>query len=888
MDIASGETVLDRIDLRLPGALPLVLARSYRSGAPAGAFGPGWRHGLERTLRLEAERIVHLDGAGRETAFAPLAPGMEARHPEGLTLQHHESAFVVLASPSVQEVFPKGAGRTLRLDRIEDASGNRLQFAYAGERLAEIATPSGRRVRLEYAGSLVGRITLVGPNGQAVAVRTFRYGAGGLLAAETNADGQTTEYAYHGGLLVRVSDPAGRAWLAHYDAERRCTALWRADGTDVRHLAYDPLRQTTRALGPDGRQTLHRHALGERGAVVIEAIDAAGESLNYYYDEAQRLIGHAAAGGTVVTFQRLDPEEGTRVQLEHEERFAEAHYGPSGLAETVADAYGNTFAFGYDERFNLVRLSTPLGAAWTFERDRRGRPTAIASPAGRRLALRHDGTVLSLEDAEGERLRLTTDLGGRLASRTDRLGRRLNFRYDAEGRLKAVGLEGGYQVELNRDRAGRLVRVADSERNDVRWTRDAAGRTVSLRTGQGTLSLGYDLAGRIVSVAGPAGEVRFGYDAQDRLGRAAGPRGAMQFAYDGNRVTVARGEERRIYSTLGDLLEEHHPDGAAEHFAYGPSGELIYTRRTHEGEEQTRMFEYDADGRPVALEHEDIHLALGYDADGLLSEVEHDGTTFRLEYDARLRPTAVIAAGLGLECDFDEGDRLVAVRPPAGSGIRVRYDVLDRPVGLLVEGGPERRPPPTGIELVPIGGEGEEGGRLALAVGSRGLALVARVGGLAVPLWGREEMRLRPLGLYTRLVRALVLGPEGVLASAPEGEGPPLARWREMAAASIEDGLPAAVIGLPWPVLDFFALDRRHLDPSHEGRAAGALPQHRADPWRSPDDALTGSHRSGGMAPPVWTCRAVGPALAGPAPIAPPGPIPEGLALRLYRSLTEP
>ena len=884
-DIATGETTLDRTDLRLPGPLPLVLARSYRSGAPAGVFGPGWQHGLDRTLRPEPERVVYCDGAGRETVFAPVAVGMEARHPAGLTLQHHSDTYVVFASPLVQEVFRKGPGGVLRLGSIEDANGNRLALVYAGGRLTEITDPAGRRVRFVYAGGLVSAITLAGADGQAVPVRTFRYGAGGVLAAETDAAGQTTEYAYQGGLLVRVTEPAGATWLAQYDAERRCTALWRADGTDVRHLAYDPLRQTTRAVALDGRQTLYRHVLAEGGALVLEAVNAAGESLNYYYDEAQRLIGHAAPGGAAITFQRLDPEAGTRVQVDHEHRFAEAQCGPSGLVETVADAYGNTFALCYDERFNLVRLTTPLGAAWAFERDRRGRVTALASPAGRRVSLRHDGTALAVEDDGGLRLRLAFDRFGRLTSRTDRLGREQRFRYGPEGRLTGVELDAGYRLGLDYDRAGRLTRLGDSERNEIRRRYDPAGRVLSIEAHHGATRFGHDPAGRILSVAGPDGEVRFGYDAQDRPDRAEGPRGTVTFGYDGTRVTVTREDGLRAYSALGELLEEHHPDGSAQTFTYGPSGELLQARRTRGGTEQSLLFEYDADGRLVGVVLDGEQLAFTYDPDGLLVGVGADGLDLGISHDARLRPATVRLGEAVYRTTFDDGDRLVALHPPAGAAWTFRYDALGRLLGWQAGGEPERRPAPGTLDQGPV----EEGG-MRLVAAAHGLALVVQRGALAVPLWGREEVRLRPLGLCKRLVRTLALGPEAALAPLPE-DGSPLAdRWLDLT-ASVEGELPTEALGLPWPMLNFFALERRHYDPRYASRTAGGLPQHRPDPARSPDDRLTGSHRTGELAPRVWACRAVGSALAEAprlAPLPEDGGLPPDLALRLYRTLTQP
>src|SRR5690606_1516855 len=226
--------------------------------------------------------------------------------------------------------------------------------------------------------------------------------------------------------------PAGFRLFAQYDAQKRCLALWRGDGTGAQHFAYDPVRQATRAVGLDGSQTIYRHVAGRQ---VLEAVRADGESVNFYYDEAQRLIGHSVAGGSVATFQRLDPETRTVFQVDHETRLAEAQCGESGLVEAVSDAFGNRYALAYDERYNLVGLTTPLAATWRFERDRQGRVAAIESPEGRGLRLHRTATELTVEDAAGVRLRCTSDGRGRVVKRAARGEGEQRFRYDAEGRL---------------------------------------------------------------------------------------------------------------------------------------------------------------------------------------------------------------------------------------------------------------------------------------------------------------------------------------------------------------------------------------------------------------------------------------------------------------------
>lgn len=876
-DIATGETTLDRIDLRLEGALPLVLARRYRSGAPGGIFGLGWEYGLDRTLHVEPDRVVYREGSGRETIFAPIPVGMEARHPEGLTLQRHADGYVVFASPLVQDVFRNGSGGApLPLERIVDPNGNRVKLSYAGGRLAEITASGGQRVRFAYSGGVVAQIAVGGADGRVAPVRTFRYGVGGTLVAETDAAGRTTEYAYQSGLLVRVGS-GHAAWLAQYDAGRRCLALWRADGTAVTHLAYDALRQTTRATGLDGRQVVYRHALGTAGSVVLEREDAAGEGLHYYYDEAQRLIGFDDPGGTVVTFQRLDPAKGELFQIDGERRFLTTTLTAAGLVATVEGDDG-AFAVDYDERFNPVRLTTPLGAAWAFERDAKGRTTAILSPAGRRVTLRRDGATLTVEGPGGLCFRLTMDGQGRTATRRDASGREIRFRHDVEGRLTEAEGADGYRVAWERDAAGRLVRIADSERGDVRWTRDGAGRVLAIETGGETVRFEYDLAGRINAVKGKAREVRLAYDEQDRLRHVRGP-GWMTFGYDEGQTAVRMKAWRRVFSANGDLVEEQEGE-TTRRFRYGATGELRSVEEETGGEETLLRLDYDGDGRLTQVDR-GAAVFLGYDPDGLLTSVGGDDETrsFRLDYDDRLRPVTLHRGDAVWHLAFDPAGRLTAVEGEGGR-VTLRYDGLDRCVAY--QAGEASEVLVTGEDVA----RADAGEGLAVVVARRGVALIGTVGGEAVPLWARDELRRRSIPLTARVVRSLVRGPEAALVSAWERPGPPDDGWPLLASAeAFTAAVPrASALGLPWPTLDLFMLAR--YDPHEPRRRPGSLPYDQQDGARAPDGLLTGTHRRGRLHPAAWPERAHGAHLEGTTFAR--GDDPASLAYRLYQTLPRP
>jgi hypothetical protein len=381
---------------------------------------------------------------------------------------------------------------------------------------------------------------------------------------------------------------------------------------------------------------------------------------------------------------------------------------------------------------------------------------------------------------------------------------------------------------------------------------------------------------------------------------------------------VTTGERREVYSAHGEPLEEHAPDGSIRRFQYGTTGELLVVEHEVEGETTTVLFTYDDDGRVTGAERGDAAVTFGYDPDGLLTTVEAGDRTLRLDYDVRLRPATLHIGELAYRFTFDDGDRLTAfartgqggrerepeaadTSPPVSDDtvalgtftpyvpqpaslseapFTFRYDELGRCVAYRA--GDEVKPEAGRVDRVPM----EDG--LAFVIAPRGIALVLETGDLALPLWGHEEMRLPQLSLDVRIVRSLVRGAEAALVARHDGPGPPVDRWQALAhAEGFETGVPSATaLGLPWPILDVFALSRDRYDPHFARRLAGSLPHHQPDAACAPDDALTGSHRTGVLHPPVWAERAHGRHLAA-APLAPLGGVPDTLALRLYRMLTQ-
>lgn len=922
IDVATGAPALDVVDLILPGPAPLLLSRHYRGQSLyEGALGARWSFGLDAVLSIDATAVVCRGGPLDGAAFAPVAEGRAARQETtGLVLEHLVDAYVLSATSRRAFVFLKrhASGGRIPLSAIREGTGRVIQIERSGGRIVDVRDPLGRSLRFSHSGDRVEAVDLVvAGSTRPRPIARYRY-AGGLLRSASGPDGHAEQYDYRDGLMTTYVNRSGGHTYAQYDADGRCLALW-TDAGETCHLAYDTVRQTTRVVNGAGAQTLYRHVIGRQ---VLERIAPSGASQTYYYDEAERLTGHGTPE-TVHTFQRLDPTDGKLVHLHHEARAAFVQYNDKSLADTATDAFGHAHGFGWSDAHTLVRVTTPGGAVWAFDRDDLGRVVAVRSPEGREVRLTWEPGGLTVSDAEGTRRRETWDDLGRLTECVDRSGRRQSRRYSTDGYLAEVRYEGGYGAEFLHSPAGDLVGVSDSEGRRVRIDRDAFGHVRAVSTASGfSVRLRRDDAGRVVSTdrGGSGPELRVLYDEHGRLHQLQGACDAT-YAYLRGETTVADAAGRRRYAFSGDLVEWADDGGRRETFTYGSSGNLLTWKRwQNDLGDGALTFEYDPDGRlntvtgllrgddsrsaperlqPVAVE-------LVYDRDGWLIAIRVDGGGLCLTHDALGRPVDVQGLASPVRLAYDKADRLVRVE--AGDHtVDVAYDELDRPTAVRLDGATtdlRTVPPPVWQALLlgpaqassddlPNGSTGDAATSedaapalsLSLHVVRHGAGLFAHVGPLAVPLWVGCDVRCPEVDPAARQVAVAVRGPAAAFPAVAEGEDAILA-WLPDPSRDLRTDHAAVPrsrdVGLPWPLLDAFFLNAEHLEAVPAG--AGDTTRHHDDPSREPSGALTGSHGRAVLRAAPWGSRSLRALFPAPDLLAPEGaPDPQRLLAFLDR-----
>lgn len=884
VNVANGETSIEVVDLRLPGFIPLVLARTYHSGnKDIGLLGAGWSSTLDKSLQVMSDRIRYKDGSGQSFFFRRTEQGRQVVHEEtGMLLQHHPDAFVVYLSPLVQHVFRKRSmGRgTISIDRIEDLNGNKIQFFYQESRLVGITDSAGRQLRFSYSGQLISSVQ-VASGQESATVRGYQHDVQGNLVGVTNATRHETRYAYDNQLMVSCTNRLSGSQYAQYDDKERCVALWNSDGSVVRKIEYDDLRQVTRVTGIQAKQSLYKH-LYQR--IVTEQIDPLAKSQHYYYDGGA-FLGYATDKGTVGSLQKMDREALTLIQADGESRIATYTYNNLGVAESILDGYDNLFSLEYDDKANLNRLITMRGATWSFLRDERGQVKGISSPEGRKIRLNYSkgGRELTISDDLGLRFEAKYDPMGRLIERRDGMGRVQRFTYDPEGRLTTGKVDQGYEVRFTYDAEGNLTTVTDSRQRNEHMKYDAFSRLTSYTERKGgRWQFQYDEDGRLAAATNPQRQTaKFFYDWQGRLRKSVKFDGAAeQYLYvdDGYKVVSerTRKETSRHYSPLFELIREVATDGSERHFEYGPCGDLLSVA----GPKGEVFFSYNEEGALSSVQSEDTQILFEYDQDGnLVSVNELAGSSLELKYDKRSRLVSLHHNDvLACEMQYDKGDRLSALTLANGNSFQFTYDPLDRLQERRSGGGhhpgdsvrfrsKESQAAKADWLSSASGhiGQDQEAAAWGVLLQSRnGMLLAAMMGEYQIPIWVQPHFFLKEeTDLNKEIVLAGIYDATENLKRWAFPVGPDLLRqWEE----SIQHGIywgysevpRAHEVGVPWMALNYYFLARKGYDAHYNEELSKHPDSQQMELGRSPDQALTGSHITGVLKNLAWNRRAIG------------------------------
>ncbi|MGL6236879.1 MAG: DUF6531 domain-containing protein [Segniliparus sp.] len=729
VDMATGEVMLNDVDVELPGVFPLRLARRYQSFFTAGRlFGPRWFSTLDQRLEVDHKGVVVVweDGVLQEFGHPPVSgePIAASRGPEWLLRLDQAGSSYELADPKTGEVKrfspaparapEEGAGAAeVPVREIRDARGNWARFRYD-----EAGTPtrvehsSGSVVLVDSANGLVTGLSLMSATelqsaaGYAVSrpgvipVKSFDYDAAGNLVGFGSGPDSKVEYSYDGaGRITRWRDSNGIAYDYRYDERNRCVHQVGTNGVFEYTYAYEDLPNggsATTFTNFAGAST--RYEADSRSLIVAET-DPIGNTTRMRWSKSAQLLSRTGPDGGRTEWTYTDDGDVATI-TRPDGRSASFEYASPGLVSRFVDFDGAATAYEHDEFGAVVAVTDPTGATTRVARGTTGAVVAVTDPLGNTTHVSVDaaGLPLSVTDPNQHVTRWERDLFGRVRkvvapdgaatalawtvsgdplTRTNPDGGVRRWEYDTEGNLLAVTDELG-----NRKRAEyrefdqvRATVEADGSRTEYDW--DPELRVTKVVNPAGMVwSYVYDAAGGLVRETDFNGrEVRYERDSMGRVARRTNAGGQwVAFEYDqlGNVVaeTTDEGETTRFaYDAAGRLLESG-----------GPGGEVVWKRDVAGRVTEERVggqrlrFAYDAAGRRVSMTTPaGVATEYEYDAAGDVVGQRTAGQFTRVYRDQLGRAAWLEHGGrMRVGRDFDRAGRMTnqrVVRDPLGDGL---------------------------------------------------------------------------------------------------------------------------------------------------------------------------------------------------------------------------
>ncbi|MBA4710205.1 RHS repeat-associated core domain-containing protein [Aquitalea aquatica] len=623
---AFGEETFEHTDFSLPGVLPIVWSRRYRSDFAAndqlGELGARWTLPYLSRFDIDGGQLKYHDGSGRTLEYPLLAEGLSHKDAiEGYTLTRLSDTLLSQAfGHDLIQLYEK-QGDSFRLAMIKDRAGNSIAMGFTQGRLSQLISSAGHVLDINH--DAAGRIVAValrnpetGTGGRVLA--RYRYteinplmaDAGDLVEAWDEND-QSWAYQYSHHLVTRYTDRTGRSISLEWDgidSEARAVREYADDGSLEVRLAWDDNIDLTYVTDAYGRTT--EYYFDEKGYNYRIVYPDHKEEW-FDFDEDKRLISHVHPDGSEDRFSYDD--RGNMVLHERRDgsEVAFAYDDQDNLIE-ITDPLGEKWLRAYDDKGQLIEETDPLGHKTKYAYNEQGLPVAVTDAKGgaKKISYRPDGLLESYTDCSGSLTQWQYDERGRSVLVINAMGSATRYQYGDNGGLRAIVSPDGQATQLEHDAESRLLKITDPLGRSTHYDYDKAGRLQSRTDANGhALAYRYDKLGRLISLRNENHRhYLFEYDEGGRVIAETGFDGAVtRYRYDaaGRLVEQQEGDvaTHYRYDRAGRLIERSAP-GSKENFGYDPAGRLFKAKNRY----ASLRWVYDPVGN-VSEEHHGYHVA---------------------------------------------------------------------------------------------------------------------------------------------------------------------------------------------------------------------------------------------------------------------------------------
>lgn len=624
-DVATGQFFDVRLDLSIPGTIPLLHKRVCQRSA-TGVLGKGWASTWSQHLRIDDDAIHYQDPEGVIIVFHAPYDEVDAenvRFPYLKLFSEDRETFTIWNSrEQLYYVFSEINQGRVWLSRIEDRNGNTISFTYDGNGLSHIAHSDGFELSVISEGWLLRSLHLgTADDGRQMAA--WSYSARGCLEEVRSAHTGYLRYYYDAqDRVIRWHDSQSSDVSYIWGREDRIIAIQSTSGHMSGTFVYDLEDRVTQFT--DGMGATSSYFYDEDGLVCREIDPQGGEWLTEWGQSFNVLSWTTPLGSTSIL--EYDGLSNISAFTDPEQATISWSYRPDGLLDTFSDAEGNVRQYSYDGRGNLIAVVNEVGDVMSLRVGARGETLRIDLPNGGQQRIFYDHLMRprATTDAVGNTHTMQYDIEGRLVASTDPLGNhtRLDRSRDAKnplGAVREVIRADGNREQFEYDSEGRLLRYIDANGN--------ARSNV-----HGPFNL-------LMSTTDPFGNVlRYEYDSEARLTAVINAKSERYEFFRDQCGRIVRQKDFAGVTTFyavdaeGRTVSRRTVDGIETRYLHNGRKELMAATVINAGVESTTSFAYDKRGLMTLAENADSRIEMRYDGLGRMTCETVNGRTVNSEY----------------------------------------------------------------------------------------------------------------------------------------------------------------------------------------------------------------------------------------------------------------
>lgn len=625
-----GEEILEHHDFSLPGAMPIIWDRLYRSNFPEyderGLLGARWVNNYLVSIEEDIDGdLLYLnnDGVDCHSDALEIGESWYDNDEEIYWSRESDSHLNIRNKDFVQWSFERINERSslYRLYQIHDRHGNKIELKY--NLLGHLSLLSNNLFDLFFEHDEQGRISRIwhyvaasetAPKTERTLAQYEYDAAGDLVQSLDEYQGKNT-YRYEHHLLTYYSDKTGRGTHLAWDgthSDARCIREAADDGMFAIQLAWDDEAQICKVTDGLGLST-HYHYNDDNYNIAEYYPD--GSRILIERDEFNNVIKTTFNDGSTREFE-YDEFDNTIREVRQDGGVTLYEYDEYHQVTKVIEPGGQVWLNRYDAQGNQIEQQDPLGHITRYTYNTQGEISQIIDAKGgtKRILYNHMGLMEKYIDCSSKVTQWRYDDRYRVTEVINALGQTTQYSYDTHGFMIKRLVEGLEAEYFHHDAEGRLLRYTDGLNQSTQYAYGASGLLEERRNPLGhSVAYRYDPVGRLKVLTNENHEqYRFIYDPVGRLVETS--------AFDD--------KVRRNYfdKTTGHLVKSEF-EGQATHYHFDVMGNLCERRAG----EQRESFSYDINLNLVVARNAHSEYVMRYDPLGNLLEQHQRLSLFNQE-----------------------------------------------------------------------------------------------------------------------------------------------------------------------------------------------------------------------------------------------------------------